>query len=99
MAASVIAVAAWGGARIGSADLTKAGDAVRVGVVQGNVEQDTKWDPARADEIFARHLRLTERMADEGARLVLWPESSTPFYFGYGAGLGTGIAPTWIRKN
>jgi apolipoprotein N-acyltransferase len=85
VAASVIAVAAWGSARIGRADLTKAGTAVRVGVVQGNVEQDTKWDPARADEIFTRHLRLTERMADEGARLVLWPESSTPFYFGYGA--------------
>ena len=30
-------------------------------------------------------LRLTEQVADRGARLVLWPESSTPFYFEYGA--------------
>ncbi len=44
-----------------------------------------KWDPARADEIFARYLRLTEQVADQGARLVLWPESSTPFYFEHGA--------------
>jgi apolipoprotein N-acyltransferase len=54
---------------------------VRVGLVQGNVDQGVKWDPARAGEIFARHVRLTEQVADAGAHLVLWPESSTPFYF------------------
>ena len=85
VAAGVIGVAAWGGGRIDRGELTTSGPVVRVGIVQGNVEQDAKWDPARADEIFNRHLRLTEQMADQGARLVLWPESSTPFYFGYGA--------------
>ena len=61
------------------------GQALRVGIVQGNVDQGIKWDPARADEIFARYLRLTGQVADQGARLVLWPESSTPFYFEHGA--------------
>jgi apolipoprotein N-acyltransferase len=65
--------------------LTVAGRPLTVGIVQGNVDQDTKWNPARADEIFARYVRLTEQVADRGARLILWPESSTPFYFEYGA--------------
>lgn len=29
----------------------------------------------------------------------LEPVAGLNIYFGYGAGLGTGIAPTWIRKN
>ena len=78
-------VALWGHQRISTGELTGAGQGLRVGIVQGNVDQGVKWDPARSDEIFARHLRLTEQVADQGARLVLWPESSTPFYFEYGA--------------
>lgn len=29
----------------------------------------------------------------------LEPLAGLNIYFGYGAGLGTGIAPAWIRKN
>ena len=85
VAGLIAVIALWGYQRILAADLTTAGRALRVGIVQGNVDQEMKWDPVRADEIFARHLRFTEQVADQGARLVLWPESSTPFYFGYGA--------------
>jgi apolipoprotein N-acyltransferase len=49
--------------------------------VQGNVPQDEKWDTARASQIFERYLRLTREAAARGARLVVWPESSTPFLF------------------
>jgi apolipoprotein N-acyltransferase len=54
---------------------------VRVGLVQGSVEQGQKWDPTRASEIFSRYLELSRRAVRSGARLVLWPESSTPFLF------------------
>jgi len=85
VAALIILIALWGQQRLSPSDLPAAGRALRVGIVQGNVDQGMKWDPARADEIFSRYLRLTEAVADQGARLVLWPESSTPFYFEYGA--------------
>ena len=85
VAGLVAGTAFWGHQRVAGSDLTAAGQALRVGIVQGNVDQGIKWDPARADEIFARYLRLTGQVADQGARLVLWPESSTPFYFEYGA--------------
>ena len=84
--AGLVAIAAvWGNQRMSAGALTTVGRALRVGIVQGNVDQGMKWDPALADEIFSRYLRLTEQVVDQGARLVLWPESSTPFYFEYGA--------------
>ena len=85
VAALVALIALWGHQRLSTNDLTATGRVLRVGIVQGNVDQGIKWDPARSGEIFSRYLRLTEAVADRGARLVLWPESSTPFYFEYGA--------------
>jgi apolipoprotein N-acyltransferase len=78
------AVGMWGARRVAGGRLHHEGTAIRVGIVQGNVDQNIKWDPTRAEEIFERYLRLTNQAADAGARLVLWPESSTPFYFEYG---------------
>jgi len=77
----VVAVAAWGAWRISGGELTRAGQPIRVGVVQGNVEQAQKWDPARASSIFADYIRMTRQAIAEGAQLVLWPESSTGFFF------------------
>jgi apolipoprotein N-acyltransferase len=72
----------WGGRRAANAELTRAGDPVRVGLVQGNIDQADKWNPARGAAIFANYLAMTRQAIDRGAMLVLWPESSTPFYFG-----------------
>src|SRR5262249_51453434 len=54
---------------------------VRIGIVQGNVDQGEKWDAARAAGIFRDYLRLTRQAIGEGSELILWPESSTPFNF------------------
>jgi apolipoprotein N-acyltransferase len=77
----VIAIAAWGAFRIRRGDLTRQGDPVSVGLVQGNVDQGEKWEPRRASTIFHEYLDMTRRAIAEGAQVVLWPESSTPFYF------------------
>jgi apolipoprotein N-acyltransferase len=74
-------VLAWGQARISDGSLLRAGTPIRVGLVQGNVEQGQKWNPARASEIFSRYLNLSRDAVRQGAQLVLWPESSTPFMF------------------
>jgi apolipoprotein N-acyltransferase len=77
----VAAIGVWGAARVNRADLTRSGDAVRVGLIQGNVDQADKWDDRRASGIFRDYLMMTRRAIGEGAQMVLWPESSTPFYF------------------
>ncbi|HYM26147.1 MAG TPA: apolipoprotein N-acyltransferase, partial [Vicinamibacterales bacterium] len=78
---AVIAVAAWGSLRVSRGDFVRSGDPVRVGLIQGNVDQGEKWDPARAAAIFDGYIRMTRQAIGEGAQLVLWPESSTPFRF------------------
>lgn len=79
--AIVAGVAIWGSARIRDGRLLREGDSVRVGLLQGNVDQADKWNDARAAEIFRSYLRMTEQAVDQGASFVLWPESSTPYRF------------------
>jgi apolipoprotein N-acyltransferase len=79
--ASIGVLASWGAWRIGRADLTRAGAPIVVGLVQGNVPQEQKWDPAYRRSILDRYLTMTREAASRGARFVLWPESATPFYF------------------
>ena len=79
--AVVLAVAVWGSRRVAASEWTRAGEAIRIGVIQGNVDQAQKWDVKRASAIFQDYLNLTRQAIREGAQLVLWPESSTPFLF------------------
>jgi apolipoprotein N-acyltransferase len=74
-------VAVWGAARVSENALASSGDPIRVGIVQGNVPQEQKWDPAHAPAIVERYSALTRDAARRGARLIVWPESATPFYF------------------
>jgi apolipoprotein N-acyltransferase len=54
---------------------------IRVGLVQGGIRQEEKWAPENADRNVRRHVELTRRAAEAGARLVVWPESSVPYFF------------------
>jgi len=80
-AALVFGVGAWGTWRIRDDALTREGTPLRVGLVQGNIAQEEKWDPAQARRIFTTHIAMTREAAAKGAEYVLWPESSTPFMF------------------
>jgi apolipoprotein N-acyltransferase len=77
----VLIVAALGGLRLRAATLVQSGEPVRVGLVQGNVDQAEKWDLARASNIFSNYLRLSSRAIEQNVDVVIWPESSTPFRF------------------
>ena len=58
------------------------GPGIRISVIQGNIEQDKKWDPAYQRKTFAVYQRLTREALREHPDLVIWPETATPFYFG-----------------
>jgi len=79
--ALVILLAVWGNWRIRAGQLTHAGRPLKIALVQGNVPQAEKWDPAHAEEILERYLALTRDAARRDARLVIWPESATPFFY------------------
>jgi len=52
----------------------------RVLLVQGNIPQDVKWNPAFQESTVATYERLTRQGYQSGDSLVVWPESALPFY-------------------
>jgi apolipoprotein N-acyltransferase len=72
---------AYGAYRVEQFGRTHSEKSIKVGVVQGNIEQNQKWDPAFRDKILAVHARLTRLVAIAGTDLIIWPEASVPFYF------------------
>jgi len=66
--------------RLRSNTLTN-GTPIKVGLIQGNIAQTDKWNPARAGMILDRYLQLSRQAVEKGAQFLIWPESSTPFYF------------------
>ena len=59
--AVIIVVAVWGGRRAAAAEWTHTGDAIRIGLIQGNVDQDEKAQAGRAAAIFQDYLRMTRQ--------------------------------------
>jgi len=77
----VTGVSLWGANRLSSATLLREGTPVTVGLIQGNVAQDQKWDAAFENAILSKYLRLSGEAVKQGATFILWPESAVPFYF------------------
>jgi apolipoprotein N-acyltransferase len=80
-AALVAGSVAWGSARLADNRLASAGQPVKVAVLQGNIAQEDKWNPELRDAITDRYVTMTREAIGRGATFVIWPESSTPFYF------------------
>jgi len=77
----MMAVVTFGSWRLSESRLLVAGTPLQVGLVQGNIPQDEKWDRARRQAILGRYLDLSREAAADGAELIVWPESATPFGF------------------
>lgn len=52
-----------------------------VALIQGNIDQGVKWDPAYRRSILERYQRLSLEAATQQPDLIVWPEAATPFYF------------------
>ncbi|ROU03566.1 apolipoprotein N-acyltransferase [Histidinibacterium lentulum] len=77
-AAGALAVVWLGGMALDRSAPVPAADAPVVRIVQPNAPQDEKWVPGRAEMFFDRALGFTA----EGAApdLVVWPETSVPWF-------------------
>ena len=78
----LVAIASWGTWRVAEGSLTRQGTPLRVGLIQGNIAQQDKWNPRQARRIFTTYIAMTRDAVRRGAQYVLWPESATPFTFG-----------------
>ncbi len=54
------------------------GERLKVSVVQGNIPQDEKWDPAFRRAIVDKYELLTKACLKDSPDLVIWPETSVP---------------------
>jgi apolipoprotein N-acyltransferase len=79
--ALVALIAVGGSVRLRESALLSEGEPVRVAVVQGNVAQDEKWNPAMRGEITDRYLTMTRQALADRATFIMWPESATPVPF------------------
>ncbi len=54
---------------------------LKVGLVQGNIDQSVKWDKSFQLETLKIYRRLSMKVADDKPDLIVWPETATPFFF------------------
>ena len=74
-------VLGYGHLRITAIDAAMAGaPSTRVAVVQGNIDQARKWDPAFQIGTTKKYIDMTLSAAGQAPDLVVWPETATPFY-------------------
>ena len=100
LAAGAVIGAAWayGAFRIPSVERVMAtAPPLRASVVQGNIDQMIKWDPAFQERTTEKYLTLS-RTVGPGADLVVWPETAVPFYFLDNAAL-TGKVIRGVRET
>jgi apolipoprotein N-acyltransferase len=58
--------------------------AINVGIIQGNISQSEKWDPAHDNETIDIYGRLSLECAKQEPvpDIIVWPESAMPFFYG-----------------
>ena len=58
----------------------------RISVIQANIDQAIKWDPAFQIKTIKKYNQLSALANKQQPDLIVWPESATPFYFLYDSG-------------
>lgn len=61
---------------------SRPGNIVKASVVQGNIEQDKKWDPAFQKYVIDTYTGLALEAAGKSPDLIVWPETAIPFFYG-----------------
>jgi len=60
---------------------TPSGPAIQVGVVQGNVPINEKWQAGYRDGVIEKFAQLSRKLhAENPADLIIWPETALPLY-------------------
>ena len=81
VACVLVAVFLWGSVYQHTLSSETRAQPFRVGIVQGNIRQDVKWDPGWKGSTTKRYVDLTRTLVQEAGSvdLVVWPETALPF--------------------
>lgn len=79
----VLTVLAYGHQTLKSMDaLISTAPRAAIGVVQGNIDQDVKWDAAFKTQTIEKYVQWSQTLSKEKPDLIIWPETALPFYYG-----------------
>jgi apolipoprotein N-acyltransferase len=53
---------------------------VKVGVVQPDLNPWDKWETGNLGQLTKQYLNLSQKCVDDGAELIVWPETALPVY-------------------
>ena len=53
---------------------------IKVGIIQPNLDPWNKWELGSLDQILENYFELSQNCVDEGAQIILWPETALPVY-------------------
>jgi len=53
---------------------------IKVGIVQPNLNPWDKWSTGNLDQLTNQYLELSKKCVEDGAQLILWPETALPIY-------------------
>ncbi len=74
----------YGKSRIEKTDRAVSDSAgITISVIQGNISQSEKWDPAFQYATVKKYINLSRAATADKPDLVVWPETAAPFYFLY----------------
>jgi len=80
--------------RTSPADSTQSQRILKIAVVQGNIDQSIKWNPAYQEKTIQIYRTLTLQSRTFGPDLVVWPETAAPLFFQDGEPLARSILVT-----
>lgn len=52
---------------------------IRLRLVQPNIAQTLKWDPAAREDNLMKHIRLSKKAGQKQVTHVIWPEAAVPY--------------------
>ncbi len=61
----------------------RSGKLINVSLVQGDIEQDKKWEPAYQNEVLETYFSLSRKAAGPSVQMIVWPETALPFIFDF----------------
>lgn len=62
--------------------INRKAQSLKVAIIQGNIEQEVKWDPLKEEENLEIHFQLTEQAGQQHTPdLIIWPETAITYPF------------------
>jgi apolipoprotein N-acyltransferase len=74
----VISTFVYGHFRLGE---KRPGKELTASIIQGNIEQDKKWEPSYQSTVMEVYKDLSLKASSSSPSIIIWPETAVPFFF------------------